>query len=123
MKEKTPVSIKLDPDLHQRLEAGAERTRIRKYALMIMAMEALVEALEKNDWKLVVPVKFEVTHIPRARVEVASEEQSLIEDSGKEKVSYRVNTSTPAAIQDAEKPPASARDGSRPRRGKRTDIH
>ena len=62
MKETTPLSLKLEPEVHTRLMECATRTRIKKYALALMAIEAAVTAIERNNYKLVVPIEFEVTH-------------------------------------------------------------
>lgn len=62
MKETTPLSLKLEPEVHQRLEECARLTRIKKYSLVLMAIEAAVEAIERNGYKLVVPIEFDVTH-------------------------------------------------------------
>jgi hypothetical protein len=69
VKEKTPLSVKLEPEVHARLEECARRTRLKKYALALMAIEAAVDAIEKNDYRLVVPIQFDVTQIPVERAE------------------------------------------------------
>jgi hypothetical protein len=50
--------------LNQRLEDCAAALRMKKHTLAQEAIEAAVDAIEKNDFKLVVPVQFEVTHKP-----------------------------------------------------------
>lgn len=64
MKEKSPLVFKLEPDLHKRLIKCADETGLKKYTLAILAIEAAVEAIEKNDYRLVVPIKFEVAYVP-----------------------------------------------------------
>jgi|ERR1043166_3517767 hypothetical protein len=63
--DKSPLTFRIEPELHRRLEKCAAETRLKKYALAILALEAAVEAIEKNDYELVVPIKFQVTRIPR----------------------------------------------------------
>jgi hypothetical protein len=67
VKQKTPLVFKIESELHERLEECAKRTKQKKYSLGIMAIEAAVEAIEKNDYRLVVPIKFEVTDIPASQ--------------------------------------------------------
>ena len=62
VKYKQPLSLRLEPEVHARLEECAKRTKLKKYALALMAIEAAVEAVERNNYKLVVPIEFEVTH-------------------------------------------------------------
>jgi predicted DNA-binding protein len=66
-RQKNPISMRLSDELEARLEAAVERLGIKKQTLAQMAVEAAVEAIEKNDFRLVVPVKFEVTHVAVAR--------------------------------------------------------
>jgi predicted DNA-binding protein len=64
LKERDPISFKVEPELSQRLEEAAEKVGIKKSTLMIMALEATLEAIEKNDYRIVVPIEFKVTHVP-----------------------------------------------------------
>ena len=64
MKEKSPVVFKLDAELHARLEECSKRLRVKKYSLGIMALEAVVKAIEKNGYKLVIPIEFDVAEVP-----------------------------------------------------------
>jgi CRISPR/Cas system-associated endoribonuclease Cas2 len=58
------LTLRIDPELHQRLEQCAERTHIKKYTLAILAVTAAVEAIEKNQYRLVVPIQFDVARVP-----------------------------------------------------------
>jgi predicted DNA-binding protein len=60
----TALTLRIEPALYQRLEECASRTRIKKYTLAILAIEAAVEAIEKNDFRLVVPIQFELVRVP-----------------------------------------------------------
>lgn len=59
-----PLSLRLSPELHDRLEEAAERTKIKKYNLALLAIEAAVEAIERNNYRIVMPIEFDVTHVP-----------------------------------------------------------
>lgn len=48
--------------MHQRLIAAAEKARVKKHTLALMAIEAAVEAIEDSG-KLVIPLQFDVTHV------------------------------------------------------------
>jgi hypothetical protein len=63
-KPTSPLVFRLEEPLHQRLEECAERLKLKKYTLGIMAIEAAVEAIERNGYRLVVPIEFQVAHIP-----------------------------------------------------------
>jgi predicted DNA-binding protein len=69
MKEKVPMSLRFPEGLERRLEECAARLQVRKHTLAQQAIEAAVQAIEQNDFRLVVPVayRFEVTHVPTAR--------------------------------------------------------
>jgi hypothetical protein len=64
VKLKSPLVFKLEKELNQRLETCAERLRLKKYTLGIMAIQAAIEAIEKNDYRLTLPVTFRVEDIP-----------------------------------------------------------
>lgn len=64
LKAKAPLVFRLDPELHERLEQCSRRVRLKKYQLAILAMEAAVEAIEANDFRLVVPIEFRVSQVP-----------------------------------------------------------
>jgi len=56
------MSLRLTSDIEQRLEACAGQVKLSKNALAQAAIEAAVEAIEKNGGKLVLPLEFAVTH-------------------------------------------------------------
>jgi predicted DNA-binding protein len=66
-KKTVPFSLRLSPELTARLEECATQLRLKKHSLAQDAIEAAVEAIERNDYRLVVPVQFEVTHVPAVR--------------------------------------------------------
>jgi predicted DNA-binding protein len=63
VKQEAPLSFRIEPELHTRLTECSERLRLKKYTLALMALEAAVEAIEKNDYRLVLPIQFEVAHV------------------------------------------------------------
>jgi predicted DNA-binding protein len=68
VKQKAPLSLRVDPDVERRLEECAKQTGIPKYTLALMAIKAVVEATEQHNYKLVVPVKFEPVYVPEMQV-------------------------------------------------------
>lgn len=62
--QRAPIAVRLTEEMDKRFAKCAERTKQSKHALAIEAIEAAVEAIERNDYRLVVPIEFEVTHIP-----------------------------------------------------------
>lgn len=68
MKEKNPISLKLEAGLHERLEKAATEVGVKKHTLAIMAIEAVVDAIEQNDYQLVLPVKFVPVNVPFEQV-------------------------------------------------------
>lgn len=69
-----PLSLRLSEELHHRLIETAKNLKISKHALAQLAVEAAVEAIEKNDNMLVLPIRFaadiklDVTHVPAQRI-------------------------------------------------------
>jgi predicted DNA-binding protein len=63
--QKTPLAVRLDSPTEKRLTTCAERVKQSKHHLMIAAIEAAVDAIERNDYRIVVPIAFAVTHEPR----------------------------------------------------------
>jgi len=59
-----PMSLRLSPELAKRLEECAKRLRLKRHTLARDAIEAAIEAIEKNGYRLVIPIEFEVKHVP-----------------------------------------------------------
>jgi hypothetical protein len=82
---KVPVSLRFDAELEKRLEKCAEQLHIKKHTLAQMAVEAAVRAIEKNGYKLVIPIEFEVTHEAQPKnssfYPARKEEYMVMEDS------------------------------------------
>jgi predicted DNA-binding protein len=64
-----PMSLRLSPELSARLEDCAKRLRQKKHALAQEAIEAAVNAIEENDYRLVVPIEFSVARVPAPAAE------------------------------------------------------
>ena len=85
-KERNPLSVKLEKETHQRLIEASERTGIRKNTLAQMAIEAAIEAIEQNDYHIVLPIRFDVKKIaaPKGDTEITypagRSEAVIIED-------------------------------------------
>jgi hypothetical protein len=62
-KREAPLSLRISPEINQRLEDAAKKLGISKHGLAALCVEAGVIAVEKNDG-LVLPLEFEVTRIP-----------------------------------------------------------
>lgn len=62
-----PLSLRISPELHQKLEECAEKTKIKKYSLAIVAIEAAVEAIERNGYRIVMPIEFDVKQVAVSR--------------------------------------------------------
>ena len=133
MKQKSPMSLRLDPELEQRLETVSAETGIPKYTLAQWALRAVVEAAERNGYHLVVPIKLtpvkqgsakdaphklEPSNIPYGvhtqgegqspprPLGEDSREQSLIEDRDKPGVKYKISDATkPTAMNEEKDPP------------------
>ncbi len=56
-KDKYPMSLRLSSELHQRLEECAARLKIKRHTLAQNAIEAAIEAIEKNGYRLSLPMK------------------------------------------------------------------
>lgn len=89
MKPKVPLSLRFAPELERRLEDCAVRLKIKKHTLAQMAIEAAVEAIEKNGYRIVMPIQFDATHtaVKRSKEQAEFEtgpmhddERSLMED-------------------------------------------
>lgn len=103
-KKTVPISLRLSPELTRRLEEVAARTRQKKHALAQEAIEAAVDAIEKNDYRLVVPIEFSVTHVPKLNIP-----EALRVSSAKSKVSQERIADIDRRIAEAVKPPSPPR--------------
>lgn len=56
------MSLRLHPDVEERLTKCAEKVKMSKNALAQAAIEAAVEAIEANGGKIVLPLEFTTTH-------------------------------------------------------------
>lgn len=57
-KGKIPFNIRLSPELEARLNDVAKKCKLPVRAVAQMAIEAAVEAIEQNSYKLVVPIQY-----------------------------------------------------------------
>jgi predicted DNA-binding protein len=82
MQKKVPMSLRLDDDVEERLEECSKRLKMRKHTLAQAALEAGIEAIEKNGYKLVFPLEFEVKHIaiPNPKSDSTSNPEELTPD-------------------------------------------
>ena len=79
------MSLRLSPELHQRIEECAARLKIKRHTLAQNAIEAAVEAIEKNGYRLSLPMKFQFASEfdPAVNRYPAAEEQlSRVEERG-----------------------------------------
>ena len=84
-KDKYPMSIRLSPELHQRLEVCAARLKIKRHALAQNAIEAAIEAIEQNGYRLSLPMKLRFPNEPApeiARYPEGQQELSRVEERG-----------------------------------------
>jgi len=83
---KHPMSLRLPPELHQRLEECASRLKIKRHTLAQNAIEAAIEAIEKNGYRLSLPMQFQFAIEPEsgtARYPTGQEEElSRVEERG-----------------------------------------
>jgi hypothetical protein len=64
MKAESPLVFRIEKALMARLEKAADELRLKKYTLALLAIEAAVEAIEANNYRLVLPIEFQVAHLP-----------------------------------------------------------
>src|SRR5947207_10413129 len=76
--QRTPMSLRLTPELDKRLEEMAGRLGIKKHTLAKMAVEAAVEAIEQNDYRIVVPIQFAITRAPAVAKYSEHQDQSQL---------------------------------------------
>jgi uncharacterized protein Yka (UPF0111/DUF47 family) len=74
------LSLRITPSTHQRIEEIAEKLKIKKHSLAIAAIESALDAIERNGYRLVFPIEFEVKHIA---VEAKKEESDFHSNGGK----------------------------------------
>jgi len=80
---KHPMSLRLPPELHQRLEECAARLKIKRHTLAQNAIEAAIEAIEQNGYRLSLPMRFQFAIEPEpamARYPAGHEELSRVEE-------------------------------------------
>lgn len=68
MKEMQPLSMRLESKIRKRLEKCCEKTGIPQRMLAQSAIEAVIEAIEENDYKVVMPITLQVGYIPKASI-------------------------------------------------------
>ena len=84
-KDTYPMSLRLSPELHQRLEDCAARLKIKRHTLAQNAIEAAVEAIERNGYRLSLPMQFRFPNEPESGIAgypQAQEELSRVEERG-----------------------------------------
>lgn len=63
MKDKSPLSLRLDKDVRARLAEVSRCTGLPEAALAQMAITAAVSAADRAGYRLVFPIEFEVKHV------------------------------------------------------------
>ena len=58
------ISFKITEQLSDRVDECADRTKQSRASIAEMALEAAVDAIEANGYRLVVPIEFDVRHVP-----------------------------------------------------------
>ena len=78
------MSLRLPPELHQRLEECAARLKIKRHTLAQNAIEAAIEAIERNGYRMSLPIQFRFPNESESeRVQAqAQEESSRVEERG-----------------------------------------
>jgi hypothetical protein len=95
-KDTYPMSLRLAPELHQRLEECAARLKIKRHTLAQNAIEAAVDAIERNGYRLSLPMQFRFPNESEAetgRYPQGQEEISRVEERGSAYASKRRKTS------------------------------
>ena len=80
-----PMSLRLPPELHRRLEECAARLKIKRHTLAQNAIEAAIEAIERNGYRLSLPMHFRFPNESEAvmdRYPQGQEEISRVEERG-----------------------------------------
>src|SRR5213596_2017229 len=84
-KDTYPMSLRLSPELHQRLGECAARLKIKRHTLAQSAIEAAIEAIERNGYRLSLPMQFRFPNEAAeeaARYSERQEELSRVEERG-----------------------------------------
>ena len=84
-KDTYPMSLRLPPELHQRLEECAARLKIKRHTLAQSAIEAAIEAIERNGYRLSLPMQFRFpneSEAEMARYPQRQKEISRVEERG-----------------------------------------
>ena len=58
------ISMKVTKRLISRINECAKRTKQSRSSIAEQALEAAVDAIEANNYRLVVPIEFDVRHVP-----------------------------------------------------------
>jgi predicted DNA-binding protein len=95
-KDTYPMSLRLAPELHRRLEECAARLKIKRHTLAQYAIEAAIEAIERNGYRLSLPLQFrfpnesggEMARYPQGQAEI-----SRVEERGPAYIAKRRKTS------------------------------
>ena len=77
-KDTYPMSLRLPPELHQRLEECAARLKIKRHTLAQNAIEAAIEAIERNGYRLSLPLQFRFPNESEAEMARYPQEQEVI---------------------------------------------
>ena len=79
-----PLGLRFDEDMSRRLVKCAERLGQTKTALGQQAVIALVEAIERANYQMVIPLEISVAYLPAATRKTAAKsyQEEIIEDGG-----------------------------------------
>src|SRR5258706_1280361 len=84
-KDTYPMSLRLPPELHQRLDECAARLKIKRHTLAQNAIEAAIAAIERNGCRPTLPMQFRFpneSEAEMARYPQGQEEISRVEERG-----------------------------------------
>jgi len=59
------VSLAFGSDIKTRLAECADRTKQKAHSLAQAAVEAAIEAIEANNYRIVTPIEFTISYIPQ----------------------------------------------------------
>lgn len=79
-----PLGLRFDEDMSRRLVKCAERLGQTKTALGQQAVIALVEAIERANYRMVIPLEISVAYWPTATRKTAAKpyQEEIIEENG-----------------------------------------